>query len=235
MFQSWQNLLFLHWPVPSPDLENLLPQGLHLDTYQGQAWLGIVPFFMRDVRPRFFPAVPGISNFMELNVRTYIYDDSGVPGVWFFSLDANLGLACALGRSMFHLPYWRAEMDSATGDWIDYTALRHGEEEPADYRYRGVGSDHIAKPGSLEFFLLERYVLYSHDPRRNRLWRGRVHHAPYRFRDADVERFSMAPLVWGDLPAAPGLPAHACTVPRVDVAIHGLNRIETEPGGKSSI
>ncbi len=235
MFQSWQNLLFLHWAVPAESLESLLPQGLCLDTFEDQAWLGIVPFFMRNVRPRRFPSVPGISNFLELNVRTYIYDESGIPGVWFFSLDANRRLACVLGRTMFHLPYHRASMSSTTGDWIGYTALRHGEVEPATYRYRGIGPNHAAEPGSLEFFLLERYALYAHDPTNNRLWRGRVYHEPYRFHDAEVEQFSTAPLDWDHLPPVAGLPDHSCIVPRVDVGIFGFEKVDTMPGRESCI
>lgn len=229
MFQSWQNLLFLHWAVPVKTLEGHLPQGLRLDDFEGQAWLGIVPFFMRDIRPRRLPAIPGISNFLELNVRTYVYDESGIPGVWFFSLDANRRMACALGRSLFHLPYRQAKMSTQAGEWIDYRALRNGETESADYRYRGIGPDRIAEPGSLEFFLLERYVLYSHEKKKNRLCRARVHHEPYRFHDAEVERFSTAPLAWNHLPLVPAPPDHACTVPRVDVSIFSLCEVGTVP------
>ena len=229
MFQSWQNLLFLHWAVPANNLEDHLPQGLRLDKFEDQAWLGIIPFFMRNIRPHRLPALPGISNFLELNVRTYVFDEFGVPGIWFFSLDASRRLACALGRSLFHLPYRKAKMSTQAGEWVDYRALRNGETESANYRYRGIGPDRIAKPGSLEFFLLERYVLYSHEKKQNRLYRGRVHHEPYRFHDAEVERFSTGPLAWNHLPLVPAPPDHACTVPRVEANIFSLSEVGTAP------
>ena len=232
MFQSWQNLLFLHWEVPEAEIEKLLPPGLRVDTFEGQAWLGIVPFFMRKVRPRFLPTTPGISNFLELNVRTYVYDQSGTPGVWFFSLDANRRLACALGRSLFHLTYRRAAMTATEQAWIDYHGLRHGETQPAHYRYRATGSSRTAQPGSLEFFLLERYVLYSWSPANGALWRGRVHHPPYRINDAEVENFSTSPLQWNRQIAVTGPPQHACVSPRVDVSIFGLQNT-TRTGRRS--
>ena len=223
MFQSWRNLLFLHWTLPPESLTDLLPPGLHLDIHAEQAWLGIVPFFMCNVRPRYLPAIPGISNFLELNVRTYVYDDCGIPGVWFFSLDANRRLACKLGRSRFHLPYQIASMNARCDEWIDYRALRHNERDPACYRYRAREESRSAEPGSLEFFLLERYVLYSHEKTENRLWRGRVHHKPYRFHDVELERFSAVPLAWNQLPPATTAPIHACVVPQVDVEIFRLS------------
>ena len=118
---------------------------------------------MRSVRPRLLPAVPGISNFLELNVRTYVFDESGVPGVWFFSLDASSRLACMVARSRFHLPYREAIMTATRGEWTDYTARRQGEQSCAHFRYRGTGPESVAQPSTLEFFLLERYVLYSHE------------------------------------------------------------------------
>lgn len=98
MYQRWRDLLFLHWEYPVEQIQQTLPPGLRVDTYHGQAYLGIVPFFMCDIRPRFLPAVRGISHFLELNLRTYVYDEAGVPGVWFYSLDANQRLAVKVAR-----------------------------------------------------------------------------------------------------------------------------------------
>ena len=190
MFQEWKKLLFLHWKIEPDILAAELPEGLHLDTHDGDAWIGVVPFFMRNIRPRFLPTVPGISNFLELNVRTYVTDRDGTPGVWFFSLDANQRLACFLGRSLFKLAYRDAAMTADEQDgWISYSALRHGECEPAAYRYRGSGKARAAEPGSLEFFLVERYLLYSHCRKTGRFFRGRVHHPPYQFQDAEAETY----------------------------------------------
>ena len=109
MYQKWRNLLFLHWEYDAEIIAKSLPKGLYVDTYQDKAYIGIVPFEMRDVRPRFLPAVPGISNLLELNLRTYVYDEDGIPGVWFYSLDANKRFAVYMARYFFHLSYYHAK------------------------------------------------------------------------------------------------------------------------------
>src|SRR5260370_520901 len=105
MFQRWLHLLFLHWPVSPEIVQMTLPKGLQVDTFEGNAWVGIVPFFMQGVRPAGFISFPGISNFLELNLRTYVRDANGRPGIWFYSLDANQPLAVCLARATFALPY----------------------------------------------------------------------------------------------------------------------------------
>ena len=225
IFQTWQDLLFLHWALPPTDLQPFLPPGLQVDTHQGKAWLGIVPFFMRGIRPRFLPSVPGLSNFLELNVRTYVYDRSGTPGVWFFSLDANNTPAVTLGRSLFNLAYRRAKMDASVGDWIDYSAQRPGEPLQASYRYRAAGPCRLAKPGSLEFFLLERYVLFAQANPTAPLYRGRVHHRPYQIQDVELENFSSCPLQWNRLDPPAGPPHHSCFSRRAKVSVHPLERL----------
>lgn len=189
MFQSWRNLLFLHWTYPEAVIQATLPKGLFVDTYAGQAYLGIVPFFMRNVRPRFLPAVPGISNFMEVNLRTYVYDQAGTPGVWFYSLDANQPWAVEIARRCFHLSYEYAEMKAhctAEGR-IRYESRRTGPQANGtrclfDY---APGKDlPQAAPNSLEFFLVERYRLFSSAP--DGLRRGAVFHEPYPLCRAEV-------------------------------------------------
>lgn len=210
MYQAWRRLLFLHWAVEPAGLSKHLPDGLHLDLHDDRAWLGIVPFFMCGVRPRGLPAVPVLSNFLELNVRTYVHDDNGVPGVWFFSLDASNRIACAIARSRFHLPYHHANMSASDGGWIDYHAQRRGTATEARFRYRGTGTTQATDPGTLEFFLVERYLLFAHDAASGCLFSGRVHHQPYQVQSAEVEEFSTSPLVWDGLALPPGPPHHAC-------------------------
>lgn len=115
MAQTWEYLLFMHWVVPAELLQNHLPNGLTLDTYAGQAWIGVVPFLMNHVRLRGLPPVPLTSRFPELNVRTYVVK-AGLPGVWLFSLDAANPLAVAIARRTFHLPYFNAAMSLAVED-----------------------------------------------------------------------------------------------------------------------
>ena len=130
MFQQWRDLLFLHWEFSVAEIQRTLPEGLFVDTFEGKAYLGVVPFFMQNIRPRFLPAVPGLSNFMEMNLRTYVHDRAGVPGVWFYSLDANQPLAVAIARRLFHLPYEHATMKSSRSPQglIRYESQRRGDD-----------------------------------------------------------------------------------------------------------
>lgn len=227
MYQRWEDLLFLHWEWSPGELQGTLPPGLRVDTHHGKAYLGIVPFKMRAIRPRFLPAVPGVSNFLELNLRTYVHDVNGVPGVWFYSLDANQHLAVAIARSRFSLPYFHARM-SAGGDLgasaITYEWQRSKCDSPGSrFRYASRGASRLAEPGSLEFFLLERYVLFTE--RDGVLYSGRVHHPPYPFHDAHVFE-SDANLLEIDGFSPPERPHdHAVVSPGVQVSVYGLEPV----------
>ena len=186
---SWHDLLFMHWPVPADELRPLVPPALNLDTFDGDAWLGVVPFRMSGVRPRFLPAVPGLSGFPELNLRTYVSANER-PGIWFFSLDAHNPVAVRLARATFHLPYFDARMSSRKeGDEIFYRSVRtHRGAPPAEFvgRYRPAGEPFESRPGSLENFLTECYCLYAADGR-GRVRRGDIHHQLWPLRPAEVE------------------------------------------------
>ena len=149
MRMRWLDLLFAHWPVPVETLRPLIPAGLEVDTFEGRAWLGIVPFRMEDVAPRFLPAVPGPGAFPELNVRTYVRW-RGRGAVWFLSLDAASRLAVAGARTAFHLPYFRARMSSETeAGWVEYRSERTDPRGPAavfDARYRPTGRSSPPRP-----------------------------------------------------------------------------------------
>ncbi|WP_104989756.1 YqjF family protein [Deinococcus sp. NW-56] len=185
---TWLDLCFLHWPVPPEALAPSLPPGLQLDLWQGQAWVGIVPFRMAGVAPRFSPDMPRVSAFPELNLRTYV-TAQGVPGVWFYSLDAAQPLAVRLARRLFHLPYFDARM------WVDrrgeitrYASMRTHRRAPEGHfaaAFRPVGPVFQAAGGTLEDWLTHRLALYSAD-RRGRLYRGQVHHDPWRLRRAEA-------------------------------------------------
>jgi uncharacterized protein len=121
---AWHDLLFMHWPIRPAALLPYIPAGLALETFDGMAWIGVVPFRMSGVRPRLVPAVRWISGFAELNVRTYVVAEDK-PGVWFFSLDAGNPVAVEMARDVFHLPYYNANMRCAPhDDWIEYTSAR---------------------------------------------------------------------------------------------------------------
>ena len=188
MAMRWHDLLFMHWPVPAEALRPLIPPRLRLDTYENEAWLGIVPFYMTGVRPRFVTGVPGLSAFAELNVRTYVTADD-TPGVWFFSLDAASKLAVRTARWGFHLPYFDAHMRVERGDEVRYRSRRtHRGAPPAELamRYRPVGDPYHSSPGTLDHFLTQRLCLYSADQRRN-VYRGDIHHGRWPLQPAEAE------------------------------------------------
>ena len=189
MAQSWQQLLFAHWRVPPETLRKLIPAGLELDLFEGEAWLGVVPFSMRDVHPRGVFNLPGLSAFPELNVRTYVTRD-GKPGVWFFSLDADNRVIVWGARRFFHLPYYRAAMSSTReGEWVRYASRRtdeRGLEADFEGRYRPTSPVFRAERGSLDEWLTERYCLYSADAA-GRLYRCEILHAPWSLQRAEAE------------------------------------------------
>lgn len=189
MAMRWHDLLFMHWPVPAGALRPLVPPGLELDTFDGSAWLGVVPFQMSGVRPRFVPSIPWLSAFAELNVRTYVRAE-GRPGVWFFSLDAANPVAVRAARWNFHLNYLDAAMRvTADGDSIDYESARtHRGAPPArlSMRYRPTRASSPAASGSLDDFLTNRLCLYAAN-RRGRLFRGDIDHAPWPLQPAEAE------------------------------------------------
>lgn len=187
MHMRWNALAFLHWPVPAAPLAARIPPGLALDTFDGQAYLGVVPFEMDETRFRFAPPLPTATRFPELNVRTYV-TAGGRPGVWFFSLDAASKLAVRGARATFHLPYLDARMAwRREGDVVHFSSARtHRGVPPARFegRYRPTGPQAPAVPGTLEHFLTERYCLYAAGPRG--LVRGEIHHAPWPLRPGEV-------------------------------------------------
>jgi uncharacterized protein YqjF (DUF2071 family) len=162
MTQSWHDLLFAHWPLDPDVLRARLPPGLPPDVFEGRAWIGVIPFHMTNVGPRGAPSLPGLSAFAELNVRTYVTLDDK-PGVYFFSLDAASTLAVIGARTMFRLPYYRAEMVVHTGTrHVVYRSVRRSAA-PARFAatYEPMGPVSQARPGTLEHFLTERYCLYT--------------------------------------------------------------------------
>lgn len=188
MRQTWRELLFAHWPVPPDTLRSRVPTGLELDTYDGQAWVGIVPFRMTNVRPRALPSIPTAGEFPELNVRTYVVTQRK-PGVLFISLDAGSALAVLAARTAFLLPYYTARFDVVReGNTVHYESrrLRSGSY-PVELatRYRPVGPIFQPASGSLEDWLTARYCLYT-TGRSGRLYRADIHHAPWPLQVAEA-------------------------------------------------
>ena len=193
MTMAWVDLLFAHWTVSVEALRAIVPAKLELDLFEGRAYVGVVPFRMEGVGPRFLSWMPegGPSPraFPELNVRTYVRVGDK-PGVFFFSLDATSRLAVWGARTFFDLPYMNAAIKlQRDGDWITYDSRRRdarGGEGDFVGRYRPMGEPYLSEPGSLEYWLTERYCLYA-DNGRGRIKRGEVHHVPWPLQRAEAE------------------------------------------------
>lgn len=189
MGMHWDDLLFAHWPVEPEALRHLVPGGLQLDLFEGRAWISVVPFRMSHVRPRYLPRLPGLHAFCEINVRTYVAR-KGVPGVWFFSLDASNPVAVRGARRFMHLPYFDAGMTAERrGETVAYASRRaHAGAPPAEFagEYRPTGPAYRAASGTLEDWLTARYCLYAADDEGG-LYRLNVHHKPWRLRPAEAE------------------------------------------------
>lgn len=193
MTQTWNDLLFAHWPADPDALRALVPAPFELDRFEDQAWLGIVPFHMTNVAPRFVPALPWVSAFPELNVRTYVRVGDKA-GVFFFSLDAASAVAVGAARTLLNLPYYTADMTvTPEGEEIHYQCRR--TEPAAEFAavYRGVGNPRPPQPGTLEYFLTERYCLYALN-HRDLPYRLDIHHPPWPLESAtaQISRNTMA-------------------------------------------
>ncbi|MDN4074072.1 YqjF family protein [Fictibacillus terranigra] len=162
MTQTWNHVLFAHWPLPVEALQNHIPSCLDIDTYEETAWIGILPFFIDQFHARFLPPIPRASSFPELNVRTYV-KYRGIPGIYFFSLDAAQLLAVKGARTFFHLPYFYAEMELDRVDRknIIFTSKREGGGSEILLHYRPVSRPFACKKDTLEYWLTERYRLYT--------------------------------------------------------------------------
>lgn len=202
--QTWEDMLFAHWRVPFEDLRALVPDALEIERYDGSAWLGITPFRLTGLRARGMLPLPGLSSFLELNVRTYVRAADGKPGVWFLGIDASSRVVAELSRRLARLPYTHARMSLERYDgWIEVECAEVGNKRGRVFsgRYRGEGEVFQAKPGSLEWFLAERYCLYTTDAR-GTLLRGENHHAPWALQraEAELELTTIAPLELGGTP-----------------------------------
>jgi uncharacterized protein len=221
MTQSWHDLLFAHWAVPPSLVGATLPRGLELDLFDGRAWIGVVPFWMSNVSPRGVPLLRGLSTFPELNVRTYV-TVGGRAGVYFYSLDATNPIAVAGARAIFNLPYyWSSMRTSVEPDAHGVGVVRYESDRPASReprarfvaRYWPVESPFNARKGTLDYFLTERYCLYT--ARDGKPVTVDIHHRPWPLQRAEAE------ISVNTMAAAAGVP-HGSETP----VLHFAKRID---------
>jgi hypothetical protein len=204
MAQTWNDLLFAHWPIPAADLAPLIPAPLELDLWHGGGYIAVVPFRMDGIRPRGTFPVPWLSSTPEINVRTYVRH-KGRSGVYFFSLDAANRIAVRIARRFFHLPYVAADMDiTLTGESVEFSTQRPGAEFRGSYAPSGETQE--AQPGTLEHWLMERYCFFTLD-RAGTVFRGDIDHKPWPLQpaSASIEVNTMTAPTGIVLPADPPL------------------------------
>jgi uncharacterized protein YqjF (DUF2071 family) len=209
VMQRWNDLLFAHWPIAAAQIAPLIPEGLDVDTYQGSAWLGVVPFWLERLKVRGIPSVPGFCRFPDLNFRTYVRDRAtGTPGVYCFSIDASSLLAVALARFVYQLPYFWAEMhmEQRSEREFAFYSRRHFASGQVIFkaRYRGLGpSEQTMTPcmGSFEYFMTERNCLFSMD-QHGHATRANLHSIswPLEEAEAEIERNDLAETIGIKLP-----------------------------------
>ncbi len=236
-YHKWRNLLFAHWQVPVEEIKQLIPDSLTVDTYNGMVFIGLVPFEMHGIRPWWSPAIPGISSFFETNVRTYVHRDGKDPGVWFCSLDASSNLAVRVARWGWHLPYYHSEMSvTKANQQIQY----HCKRLEGDHKGNGTNikieygdlvehtTDTISpgrpKPGTLEHWFAERYILYS-EKRDGTILSGHVHHKPYEVREVQLINMEESLLAANDVTVS-NEPEHLLFCEGVDVEVFPLRPVE---------
>jgi len=194
MTQRWNDLLFAHWPIPAQMVEARLPDWLEADTYQGSGWLGAVPFWLDRIKVRGVPSIPGLRNFPDLNLRTYVRDrQTGTPGIYFFSVDSSNLLAVAAAHMVYHLPYFLAEMhlEQRSEREFAFYSRRRFQKQPVIFkaRYRGLGPSRRLveiRSGSFEHFMSERPCVFSVN-RAGQPIRANLHHVPWPLEEAEAE------------------------------------------------
>lgn len=184
MTQKWNDLLFIHLPVSKSLLEAKLPVGLELDLFKGTAWISIIPFKISNMHLRKIPPLPFLNSFLEVNVRTYV-KHNGIPGVYFFSLDAN-NLPAVIGARIVSLPYFYAKMNMIKEkDTIYFDTIRKASSTVIfEGSYKPISKAYYPEPSSLNHWLLERYFLWSF--KNNSLFQGAIHHKQWKIQDAEV-------------------------------------------------
>jgi len=216
MRQNWGKLLFMHWPVSEKSLRPLIPENLTIDTFDGTAWIAIAPFTLWDVRLISAPPLPWISHFHELNVRTYVHFN-GVPGVWFLSLNANSRAAVRGARWLYHLPYFNAGIDLKEQEGTIYYDLKRRDGPPAQFiaSWRARNDLPEAEPGTLEFFLVERYCLYAASGKN--IYRGRIYHRPWPLQQAELLSYQSTMIE-----------SHGLPTPESDPLLHYADALEVD-------
>lgn len=224
LYQEWQSLLFLHWEYDAEMLQKSLPSGLFVDTFEGKAYLSVVAFLIRNQSIGFMPSLPGLTNYIEINLRTYVYDKNRVPGVWFYSLDIDSFLAQEVGRRLYQLPYHLANLEMLERQNRLIISGKRVEDSKVSYEldYSWEENYRLPDPQSLDFFLIERYLFYSFG---TDLKMGRVHHQPYQITDVKLNNWNEDSLKLKNFQFKTLLPDYSHFSPGVNVDLYRLKSV----------
>ena len=177
-YQQWNNTVFLHWIVPAEEIQELLPPGLELDTFEGNAWISLVAFDVNKMRLKYLPPFPFISNFTEINVRTYV-TKNGIDGIYLFSIETDKFIEVLLTRNFIGLPYVKSEIKKSKGKLSSANKV-HNYYLDLTYKHIGISN---AKT-ELDYWLTERHCLYNY--REEKLYRHNIHHKEWNLEEADI-------------------------------------------------
>jgi uncharacterized protein YqjF (DUF2071 family) len=229
MHQDWQDILFMHWKIDPQEIQKTLPQGLFVDTHEGDAYVSLVAFIMNDVRLCLLKFMPGLGDYIEVNVRTYVHDGNGNTGVWFYSLDLDSYLGSKIARTAYSLPYIYTHLKGTkSGQQVEIEGHRSHENVFMNFTYEPISSKYsVVDTSSLDFFLIERYALFT--KRKGTVFIGRVHHEPYRISPARITHYSSNLLESHGFSTSEPIDLYHYT-PGVTVDIFNLRKIQQHCG-----
>lgn len=208
MRQDWLDLAYVHWRYEPELVQALLPKGLEVDTFDGSAWVGLIPFSMREIALPHGPSVPYLGSFSEVNVRTYVRSGDR-PGVWFFSLDVDRLVPAVVARVTYRLPYcWGVTSHARRGDTLTTIVRRRWPHRVADSSMVIDMGERI-EADELDVFLSARWGLYSRSLRGLRY--AAVDHEPWPLRSASLRSVDSTLVQATGLPAPLGAPRVRCS------------------------
>lgn len=183
-YQEWNKALFLHWKIPFDELRKSVPERLELDTFESEAYISLVAFQMQKIRPKHLPAVKFISDFEEINLRTYVIND-GKAGVYFLNIEAEKYLSAFVAKKLSGLPYEKSNIFRKGNRFSSQNTFKKFHLE-AEFEAK----EKLQTKTGLDHWLTERYCLYLED--RNQLFRFDIHHKEWEIRNVEIKKLSLS-------------------------------------------
>lgn len=182
-YQEWHDVLFAHWKYAPELVERILPTGLQPDIYNGDAWISLVAFEVRGMRPHFFPAFSPVSDFFEINMRTYV-KRNGRQGIYFLSLEAQKTLSAFMGRTAIGLNYYKSEIVHRDG-YFRSVNRKHRYY----FRIKYYTRNEEVKRNDLDRWLMERYSLFHEIL--GKIYRNDIMHDEWELKKIEINSFDL--------------------------------------------